>query len=144
MYWGEISEYIGFFSVMSSSVNDVINISSSFFHEKNRDINRFINSNRLRHSESVTIRKCSYCGEFFAVKKRVGRPIEYCSQECRDNARLEQSRNKAHRWYHRHKHELSEKQRWGLGSGSLGQHRCDDFVREQCVVSNELSRLGLK
>ena len=62
----------------------------------------------------------------------------------RTDARRQQLRNRSHRWYHRHKHELTEKQRWGLGSGTLGEHMHDDFEKEQNVIQKELQRLRIK
>lgn len=114
---------------MSSSVSDVVT---------------FVDSNRREYGGSVSIVKCKYCGCLFGVVRRRGRPLEYCSDECRSNARREQSRLKSYRWYHRHKHDLSEKQRWGLGSGWIGCHRNHDFVVEERIVCRELGRLGLK
>ena len=85
--------------------------------------------------------KCNWCGAYFTKKHH---SEKYCSDECRYNARMEQSRDKSHRWYHRHKHELSEKQRWGLGSGLLGQHRNEDFEEEYLKIQNEFRWLKIK
>lgn len=85
--------------------------------------------------------KCSWCGKYF-IKKHHSE--KYCSDTCRKEARVEQSRHKSHRWYHRHKHELSEKQRWGLGSGLLGQHRTEDFEEEYLKIQNEFRWLHLR
>lgn len=85
--------------------------------------------------------KCKYCGQEFT---KVHNREMYCSDKCRKNAKREQNRNNFHRWYHRHKHELSEKKRWGLGSGELGAHMHTDFTREYNVIQNELARLRLK
>lgn len=85
--------------------------------------------------------KCKWCGKYFI---RTHHSQRYCCDECRDEARSEQSRIKAHRWYHKHKHELSEKQRWGLGSGLLGQHRHEDFEKELRTIQNEFRWLHLK
>lgn len=84
---------------------------------------------------------CKWCGKPF---KRVYAPEKYCCDECRISARGLQNRNKSHRWYHKHKHELSEKQRWGLGSGYLGNHRQESFNREYKTVKNEFKRLKIK
>jgi len=85
--------------------------------------------------------KCKWCGEYFI---KTHHSQKYCSDYCRKNARAEQSRNKAHRWYHRHKHELSEKTRWGLGSGYLGKHRYTNFDKELKTIQTEFKRLRLK
>lgn len=112
--------------------------------DKNRNINAFIELNRLKYSEEIIIRVCKYCGEYYVVPRRIGRPVEYCSDECRCNAREEQSRVKSIRWYHRNKHRMSEVERYGLGSGYLGGHRNDDFDKELGIVERELVRLKIK
>lgn len=129
---------------MSSSVGDLKGLVDGSFVQKSVNLDGFIDSNRLKYAESVSVVKCKYCGELFAVARGRGRPVAYCSDECRTNARKEQSRLKSYRWYHRHKHELSEKQRWGLGSGWIGGHRNIDFSVEEKIVCRELARLGLK
>ena len=102
----------------------------------------YYNNRRIRISrQDPRLESCIWCGQKF-IKKHHSE--KYCSDECRKDARGQQSRNKAHRWYHRHKHELSEEQRWGLGSGSLGEHRHEDFEKEQRVIKNELRRLKIK
>lgn len=128
---------------MSSSVDDVLNWTDNEF-KKNVDLNQFITNNRLQKQTNVRIATCKFCGVKFAIYHEQGRPSEYCSDECRENARSDQSRIKSHRWYHKHKHRLSEKQRWGLGSGKLGQHRHKDFVKEEVTIKRELTRLKLK
>ena len=85
--------------------------------------------------------KCKWCGDFFVRKHH---SEKYCCDECRKFAREEQSRVKSNRWYQNHKHELSEKQRWGLGSGLLGQHRNDDFEMEYLKIQREFRWLKLK
>ena len=97
--------------------------------------------NKNEYRKGVKVGVCKWCGEFF-IKEYA--PEKYCCDECRKLSRGMQSRNKSHRWYHRHKHELSEKQRWGLGSGTLGQHMHNDFEKEFNVVEKELNRLGLR
>lgn len=84
---------------------------------------------------------CNWCGKKYIKQHHSER---YCSDICRKDARGHQSRMKAHRWYHAHKHELTEKQRWGLGSGTLGGHMHDDFEKEQTVIQKEFTRLRLK
>ena len=128
---------------MSSSVNDIISWTDNDF-KKTVDVNTFISNNRAEMQSNVLIRYCAYCGEKFAIYLEKGRPAQYCCDECRENARLEQSRIKSHRWYHKHKHELSEKRRWGLGSGTLGQHRHKDFSKEEKTIKKELTRLRIK
>lgn len=85
--------------------------------------------------------KCNWCGKLF---KRDSPASKYCCDECRKNARQYQSRMKSHRWYHKHKNELTEKQRYGLGSGRLGMHRNPSFESEKRIVCNELKRLMKK
>lgn len=85
--------------------------------------------------------KCQFCGEEF-TKTHFNQ--KYCSDECRSEMEKVQSRNRFHKWYHKHKHELDEKRRWGLGSGTLGPHRHNDFTKEQNTIHNELTRLRLK
>ena len=101
----------------------------------------FAELNREKCKKNVRISKCGWCGEAFI---KTANRENYCSDKCREDARSQQSRNKSHRWYHRHKHELSEKQRWGLGSGTLGQHRHKDFQKEHLTVKRELSRLRIR
>lgn len=57
---------------------------------------------------------------------------------------MEQSRRKSLNWYHKNKHRLSEEQRFGLGSGRLGSHMNNDFLKEANIIRNELSRLKIK
>ena len=95
----------------------------------------------MDNNNSDDLEKCQWCGELFEKKHH---SEKYCSDECRENARSEQSRNKSHRWYHRHKYRLSEKERWGLGSGLLRQHRNDDFEKELRLIENEFRWLHLK
>lgn len=95
---------------------------------------------RKKEAEKVKKSKCGWCGKYYV---KTANKQKYCSQECRKNAINEQARRKSHRWYHRHKHELSEKQRWGLGSGAIGQHRHEDYEKEQQVITNELKRIGI-
>lgn len=110
--------------------------------KKIRDNKGFVQNTRLKLAgEDPRIETCILCGTKF-VKKHHSE--KYCGDDCREVARSQQSRNKAHRWYHRHKHELSEKQRWGLGSGTLGAHSHDDFEKEQSVIEKEFQRLRLK
>ena len=112
--------------------------------DKSRNMGAFVESNRLKYSEEIIIKVCKYCGGLYVVPRRIGRPVEYCSEECRSNAREEQSRVKSYRWYHRNKHRLNEVERYGLGSGYLGGHRNDDFSKELGIVERELVRLRIK
>ena len=85
--------------------------------------------------------KCQWCGETFTRKYA---PEKYCSDECRRDARKLQNRNKSFKWYHKNKNDLTEKQRYGLGGGNLGQHRQKDFKKEYTIIRNELRRLKIK
>lgn len=127
---------------MAISIIESINIWED--DEFRRTINEkaFYQERRLRIvEEDSSIGECTWCGKKF-IKKHHSE--KYCSEQCRKDARGHQSRMKAHRWYHNHKHELSEKQRWGLGSGTLGGHMHKDFEKEQSVIQKEFTRLRLK
>ena len=92
-------------------------------------------------SEDSSIGNCTWCGKPFLKNHH---SEKYCCETCRKDARSHQSRMKAHRWYHNHKHELTDKQRWGLGSGTLGGHMHKDFEKEQSMIEKEFTRLRLK
>lgn len=128
---------------MSSSVNDIINWSDNDF-KKNVDFNKYLDDNRSEKKANVFVRYCAYCGEKFAVYVEKGRPPKFCCDKCRESSDLERSRIKSHMWYHRNKHKLTEKQRWGLGSGTLGQHRHKDFAKEHKTIKKELTRFRIK
>ena len=106
-------------------------------------VNKKQYSRLVREKKAKTVKKskCGWCGREYV---KTANKQKYCCEKCRRDARAQQSRNKSHKWYHRHKHELSEKQRWGLGSGVLGSHAHKDHVKEQKVIQNELRRLGIK
>ena len=126
-----------------NGVNDIIEWSDNDF-KKNINFNSFLTENRTTMQANVFVRECACCGEKFAVYVGKGRPPKYCCEECSEKVRSQQSRNKSHKWYHKHKHELPEKSRWGLGSGTLGQHRHKDFDKEGKVIKKELARLKIK
>ena len=84
---------------------------------------------------------CIVCGEEF--EKKHG-PEKYCSNECRTHKRNQQCRINSHKWYHKHKKELTEKQRWGLGSGAIGAHMHSNFEKEEKVIKSEMKRLRIK
>lgn len=96
---------------------------------------------REKKASKVRKSKCGWCGREYV---KTANKQKYCSPQCRKDARSHQSRMKSHRYYHKHKHEMNEKQRWGLGSGVLGAHAHNDYEKEQRVIQNELRRLGLK
>lgn len=116
-----------------------INIKNYYSLKRKKKAKEIINYDPNRKPRRIST--CGWCGRQYI---KYANKQKYCSDECRDSARSHQSRMKSHRWYHKHKHELTEKQRWGLGSSTIGQHRHDDFEREQEVITKELSRLGLK
>lgn len=125
-----------------SIIEDTISWEEEHFKKRRISKKSYYAEIRQKIAEAdPTLSKCSWCGKKF-VKKHHSE--KYCSQLCRQDSRSQQSRNKAHRWYHRHKHELTEKQRWGLGSGTLGGHMHDDFEKEQSVIEKEFTRLRLK
>ena len=105
-----------------------------YYAEKIKNYNPIISADNKR------ISKCGWCGEQYI---KTANKQKYCSSYCRDSARSHQSRMKSHKWYHRHKHELTEKQRWGLGSSTIGKHRNPNFKREQKILTKELKRLGI-
>ena len=84
--------------------------------------------------------KCKYCGKEFT--KTHNRQM-YCSPKCSTEAEKENTRNRVHKWYHRNKHNLSEKRRWGLGTGELGPHRHEDWEIEREKIEKEMQRLRL-
>lgn len=94
-----------------------------------------------KQTKNTKISKCGWCKQPYIKTQN---KQKYCSTQCKTKARQHQSRMKSHRWYHKNKHRLTEKQRWGLGSGTIGQHRHDDFDKEYTVITKELSRLGIK
>ena len=100
----------------------------------------FIESNRSELADGVNVARCKWCGSLFV--KEHNREV-YCSSFCRDSAREEQSRDKSIDWYHKHKGELDEISRYGLGSGFLGGHRRVDFDDELECVRREFVRLKL-
>ncbi len=110
------------------------------FQKRINEQDYYTNRRILISRQDPRLEVCIWCGKKF-IKKHHSE--KYCSEECRKDSRGQQSRNKSHKWYHRHKHELSEKQRWGLGSGSLGEHMHDDFEKEEKVIKNELKRLKI-
>lgn len=125
-----------------SIIENTIRWEDEEFKKRRISQKAYYNQIRQQIAESNNIvTKCIWCGTKF-VKKHHSE--KYCSQACRKDARSQQSRNKAHKWYHRHKHELSEKQRWGLGSGTLGGHMHKDFDKEQSAIEKELTRLRLR
>lgn len=87
------------------------------------------------------IMKCKFCGKEF---KKIHNRQMYCSEYCRKEADKEATRNRVHRWYHKNKYKLNEKRRFGLGSGTLGAHRYNDFNKEEQTIQKEMSRLKLR
>ena len=86
---------------------------------------------------------CRWCENVFIKKHN---KESYCSDNCRYYSLQEHSRRTSHKWYHRHKNELSEKQRWGLGTGTLGPHMNSDvdFEREASIIAKEFNYLRIK
>ena len=107
----------------------------------NRNPERYISINRNIKKNNIKIGKCKWCGAIFVRKYA---PEKYCCEYCRNKSREEQSRRKSIDWYHRNKNRLSEKQRYGLGSGRLGGHRKLDFNKESAIIHNELVRLNIR
>lgn len=89
----------------------------------------------------LSVCECRWCNKPFIKKHN---RESYCSSECREFSLQEHSRRTSHKWYHQHKHELSEKQRWGLGTGTLGPHMNQDFEREASIIAKELHFLRIK
>ena len=111
--------------------------------KKGIDFKQYITDNRLKKQSEICILYCEVCGEKFAISRSRGRPSKYCCEECNKEARKQQNRNKSHRWYHKHKHELDEKRRWGLGSGTLGPHMHKDINKEESAIKKEMRRLRI-
>ena len=82
--------------------------------------------------------KCQWCGSTF--EKYHGNE-KYCSSYCIEKAKQEQNRKNFHRWYHKHKKELDNLTRYGLGSGTLSHHRRKNFKEEQKTIKREKQRL---
>lgn len=91
----------------------------------------------------LSIGVCRWCENVFIKKHN---KESYCSDNCRYYSLQEHSRRTSHKWYHRHKNELSEKQRWGLGTGTLGPHMNSDvdFEREASIIAKEFNYLRIK
>ena len=83
--------------------------------------------------------KCSYCGKTFT--KQHGNQ-KYCSYNCKHNAKKEQVAHSRLRNYYKNK-EQGKISIYGLGTGSLGQHRNTDTDREQEIITREKQRLGI-
>lgn len=70
--------------------------------------------------------------------------MKYCSDTCRHHAKQEQNCDNSFTWYHKHKNELGEAKRYGLGSGTLGPHlNKEGFKKEAESIQKELRRLNL-
>lgn len=106
--------------------------------DKQNSKNRYMN---LKKNAPVLTGKCGCCGKEFI--KRHGNQ-KYCSKKCAETVILFQNANAANKYYHHVKKLRGGDTVWGLGSGSLGQHRHDEFESEYNVVEKELQRLGLK
>lgn len=127
---------------MAISIIKAINIFDDPEAGKTINPENYYKEKRLQIVEQdSSIGTCTWCGKPFLKNHH---SEKYCSKKCRKDARGHQSRMKAHRWYHNHKHELTEKQRWGLGSGTLGGHMHKDFEKEQSMIEKEFTRLRLK
>ena len=83
---------------------------------------------------------CEFCKNHFTKKHNAEK---YCSDYCRKEARKEQNRFNSFTFYHRHKHEKSEDEKFGLGSGWLSEHKNPDEEKEMKSVRNERKRLGI-
>ena len=127
-------------------MNNWINIQRTVNPEKYKEYQRQKQAQKIKNynpkesANNKRISKCGWCGKTYIKKAN---KQKYCSTYCRDSARSHQSRMKSHKWYHRHKHELTEKQRWGLGSSTIGKHRNPSFKKEQNILTKELKRLGI-
>lgn len=126
---------------MAAKHNDLMQWNDNEFQKLINEDNYYIHRRILISQKDKRIENCIWCGQKFLKNHH---SEKYCCDECRVDAKRQQLRNRSHRWYHRHKHELSEKQRWGLGSGTLGEHMHDDFEKEQSVIQKELQRLKIK
>jgi len=84
--------------------------------------------------------KCEYCGKPYT--KTHGNQ-KYCSKKCRKNAKREQVAHSRLRTYYKNKNQKKIKQ-YGLGTGSLGQHKNPDNNQEYQLIRKELQRLKIK
>ena len=84
--------------------------------------------------------KCKWCGKPFEKKHN---RQEYCSDECARYALLEQKARYNVRYRLKYKSRKSDSY-WGMGSGSLGSHKKDDFDEELESIRKELRRFKLR
>lgn len=82
--------------------------------------------------------KCEWCGNPF--HKTHNRQM-YCSKECATNAKKEQDRYHALKYYYKNKEDLNTTK---LGTTNMGEHRKKDFEEEYDRIQSELKYLGLK
>ena len=83
---------------------------------------------------------CEYCGKQF-IKQHGNQ--KYCSKICSENKNRELNADAANKHYHHVKKVRGGDKVWGLGSGSLGPHRHEDWKVEYEKIENEIRRLKL-
>nr|WP_302577917.1 hypothetical protein [Methanobrevibacter arboriphilus] len=83
---------------------------------------------------------CRFCGEEFI--KEYNAEV-YCD-ECKAEATRENNRERFRRHYNKYKGVPTfTKYKKSLGTGSLREHKCDDFNEEMNFIQNEKERLKL-
>ena len=82
--------------------------------------------------------KCKYCGQTFT---KTHNRQEYCTKECRDNARQEKRRTYNLRYYNKNKNRIHHKY---PGTNTLAPHRNPDPQRETEIIQNEKRRIGIQ
>lgn len=81
--------------------------------------------------------KCKWCGKTYYKEHN---RQEYCSDPCRDYARLECTSRRVSRY----RKKYGKKQSDWVGSGHLGEHRAEDEETELDLIQKEFKRLRLK
>jgi predicted nucleic acid-binding Zn ribbon protein len=82
--------------------------------------------------------KCAYCGKEYT--KTHNRQM-YCSDKCRTEARREQKRKWALKYYHKNKTRINHTK---IGTRTIGPHKHENDERETEIVQNEIKRVGLR
>jgi len=86
-----------------------------------------------------TIRKCNYCGQTFPSTH--GK--KYCSNNCRKQARREQTNRHVKHYYAVHGRSEKELYYANLGNSNLREHRNPSFDDEIKLIRAELRRLHI-
>lgn len=81
--------------------------------------------------------KCKYCGKTYT---KTHNRQEYCSKECRTEARKEQKRNWALTYYYKNKKRINQTR---IGTPTIGPHKHENDDREAEIIQKEIDRIGL-